>query len=62
MFPGAAVTQYHKLGALKQQVYSLTVPEARGLTLLCQQSHASSKTLDRIIPGLFLGLVVAGYP
>ena len=62
LFPGAAVTKCHNRGALKQQVYPLTVPQARGLTSLCQQSHASSQTLDTVLPGLYLVVVVAGYP
>lgn len=37
----------YKLGALKQQRYSLTVLEARSLSLACQQSHAPSETPEK---------------
>ena len=50
----AVLTKYHKLGALKQQVYCLTVLGARSLKSKCQQGHAYSETFSRILPCFFL--------
>lgn len=61
--PRAAVTNYHKLHGLKQQVYSLSVLEVRSLKSGWRQVLAPS---DGSREGSFFGhvqhLVVAGYP
>lgn len=51
-FPVFAVIKYHKVGDLKQEIYSLTVLEARNPKSKCQQSCTSSRGLRRIIPCL----------
>ena len=67
----AALTKYHKLDGLKQQVYCLTVLEARSLKSRCQQGHTHSETFSRILPcflleasGLLavLGVLWLGWP
>lgn len=43
-FPRAAITNHHSLGDFKQQeVYSLTILEARSPKLKCSLGHAPSK-------------------
>lgn len=42
-FPAAAVTNYHKLGDLKQQIYSFTVLKTRSPKSKCQQSCSPSR-------------------
>ena len=50
----AALTKYHKLDGLKQQVYCLTVLGAGSLKSRCQQGHTHSETFCRILPCFLL--------
>lgn len=49
-FLRAAITKYHKLSGLKQQVFSLRVLEARSLKLRHWQDHTLRRSWWRILP------------
>lgn len=61
-FLRAAVTNHHRLGGLKQQIYLLTTLEARSLKSWWQQGHAHSETLGTILPCPSWLLVATGNP